>query len=138
MNFENANPKDWMKYVGKRRTFFKTKIGGREVKVRVHFKPKEESYITWYLAVKRDPSEEAEGKQWTTPWLRLKDWEQLGILSLVLSRFCIKRRYMNKESFKRIQAFKKRWKNLVGNDFKNLWSKKVLIRELEDKLLNGI
>jgi hypothetical protein len=107
-------------------------MGGRVVKLRVHFKPEEKGYITWYLAVRRCPAEEAGNKKWTTPWLKLEDWKQLGILSLVLSEFCIKTRYMSKENFKKVQLLKRKWDKFVKHDFKKLNSIKRLIHEFQE------
>lgn len=72
MNFDKASSKNWRKYEGKRITFFKTEIGGRKIRVRVHLKPREEGNIIWYLATRRSPIEEDKENRWTTPWLRAR------------------------------------------------------------------
>jgi len=59
--------------------------------------------------------------------------EQLGFLFLALSKFCMKPRYMDKQTFEEILAFKKKWKHLVDSDFKDLKTRKNLLRELKEK-----
>jgi len=68
VEFENALPDEWKNYISERVTFFRTDLGGRIVKVRVHFKPKDEGYITWYLAIRQAPIEKEKNKKWATPW----------------------------------------------------------------------
>lgn len=119
--------KRWRKYVGKRFTFFETEIDRRIVRVRVYLRPRREGNIIWYLATK------TKGGHWSTTWLHLEDMEQLGFLFLILSKFCAETRYLNKKNFDKIQTFKKRWNRLVDTDFKDLKSKKILIRELMRK-----
>lgn len=142
MKFEKDKSKNWRKYIDKRRSFFETEIGGRKVKVRVYFREDEKNRedekrknIVWYLVTRQNVSEQDKGKQYSTPWLRLDDWRQLGFLCLSLSNFCIENRYMNEESFEKIQSFKKKWDNLVESDFQDLKSGKSLMKELEEKLL---
>ncbi|MCW4005301.1 MAG: hypothetical protein NWF04_01685 [Candidatus Bathyarchaeota archaeon] len=133
-DFENAKPSDWRDYIDEKVTFFRTDLGGRIVKLRVHFKPRHDGYITWYLAVRQTPIEHENNKKWTTPWPRLEDWEQLGILSLLLSHFCIKKRYMNRKNFVEIQNMKRNWESLVKEDFEGLKNKKAFIAEIALKL----
>jgi len=134
MRFEDDKPRNWRKYVDKRRSFFETEIGGREVKVRVHFRPSKEGNIMWYLAARRSPAEEKKEKDWTTPWLTLEDWKQLGFLCLALSKFCVEPRFMDETSFEEIQGFKRNWDSLVKRNFRALNSRRPLMKELEEVL----
>jgi hypothetical protein len=59
--------------------------------------------------------------------------EQLGFLFLVLSKFCAGTRYMNEQAFNEIWAFKRKWKRLVDSNFRDIKSRKALLRELEQK-----
>jgi len=117
---------DWRRYVGKPLSFFKTEIDGRIVKVSANLRPK--GNIMWQLATKTKI-----GENWCTPWLSLEEMEQLGFLFLVLSEFCKKPRFMNKETFEEIQAFKKKWNRLVDRAFRDLKTRRTLLRELKQK-----
>jgi len=119
---------DWSKHVGKKLQFFETEIGGRIVRVSANLRPKEDGNIMWQLATKTKI-----GGHWSTPWLCLEDMEQLGFLLLALSKFCEKPSYMNEETFGEIISLKKKWKRLVDRGFKDLKSRKALLKELKQK-----
>nr|MDO8100001.1 hypothetical protein [Candidatus Njordarchaeota archaeon] len=120
--------KNRTEHIGEKITFFETKVGGRIVRVSANLRPKNEGNITWQLATRTKV-----GVHWSTTWIRLEDMEQLGFLFLALSKFCVRNRYMSKETYNEIMVFKKKWKRLVDRAFRDLKTRKALLRELKEK-----
>jgi len=100
---------NWRSYADKKKTFFETEKGGRILRVRVHFRPREEGNILWYLATK------TKSGSWAKFYLKLEEMEELGLLFLLLSKFCGETMWMDKESFTKIQNLKEVWENLQAN-----------------------
>jgi len=99
--------RDWKDNVDRKETFFETEKGGRILKFRVHLRPKEEGNILWYLATK------TKSGHWSKFYLTIEEMEELGLLFLLVSRFCEETMWMNKESFTKIQNLKKVWEHLT-------------------------
>ena len=97
----------WWKYINKKLTFFETEKGGRKLRVRVHLKSKKDGNIVWYLASK------SKSGHWSKFYLRLEEMEELGLLFLLLSKFCAETMWMNEKSFDRIWDFHGVWKHLT-------------------------
>jgi len=98
---------NWKKRVGKRITFFETEKGGRILRVRVHLRSAEEGNILWYLATR------TKSGRWSKFYLKLEEMEELGLLFLLLSRFCGETMWMDKKSFSKIRNLLKVWENLT-------------------------
>jgi hypothetical protein len=98
---------DWRNNVGKRDTFFETEKGGRILRFRVHLRPREEGNILWYLSTK------TKSGHWSKFYLTIEEMEEMGLLFLLVSRFCEETMWMNKQSSTKIQNLKKVWENLT-------------------------
>jgi hypothetical protein len=97
----------WRNNVDRKETFFETEKGGRILRLGVHLRPKKEGNILWYLSTKTKLG------HWAKFYLTLDEMEQLGLLFLLVSRFCEETMWMNKESFTKIQNLKKVWEHLT-------------------------
>lgn len=98
--------RNWRKYIDKRMTFFETEKGGRILRVKVDLRPEEEGNILWYLASKTKTG------RWSKFYLKLEEMEELGLLFLLLSKFCAETMWMNRKSFSKIRNFQRVWKHL--------------------------
>ncbi len=93
-------------YRDERISFFATEKGGRILKLRVHLRPTQEGNILWYLFTKDlDGNEERF-------LLKLEEMNRLGLLLLLLSKFCINTEYLSERSVRRILDFERFWKAL--------------------------
>lgn len=92
-------------------TFFETEKGRRILRVKVHLRPEEDGNIVWYLA-----SQTKTGR-WARFYLKLEEMGELGLLFLLLSRFCSETMWMNERSFSKIRDFQRVWKQLSQTDF---------------------
>jgi len=114
MQYDESRGKDylmaewnWRNNVDKRETFFETEKGGRKLKFRVHLRPKEEGNILWYLATITKYG------HWAKFYLTIDEMEKLGLLFLLVSRFCEETMWMNKQNFAKIKNLKKVWEHLT-------------------------
>jgi len=98
---------NWKSYIDKKETFFETEKGKRKLRVRVYFRPEEKGNILWYLSTR------TESGHWSKFYLKLEEMEELGLLFLLLSKFCGETMQMNRDSFTKIQNFKKVWEHLT-------------------------
>ena|SRR4030067_2352690 len=97
---------NWKKYVGREETLFETEKGGRILKVGVEYKSQEDGNIMWYVKTK------TKSGKWARLYLKLEEMEEVGLLLLLLSKFCAPTIFMDKKSFAKIQNFKQAWENL--------------------------
>ena len=102
---------NWRNNIGKKETFFETGKGGRILRFRVHLRPREEGNILWYLSTK------TKSGHWSKFYLTLEEMEELGLLFLLVSRFCEETMWMSKESFAKIRNLKKVWESLTEVSF---------------------
>lgn len=99
---------DWIVHIDESEVFFETKKGNRILRVRVHFRPKKEGNIVWYLETRTES-----GNSYIQYILTLEDMEKLGLLFLLLSKFCGNSMSMSGEAFAEIRNFKKVWEHLT-------------------------
>jgi len=95
--------RDWKGHKDTKETFYELEKGGRILKVRVHLRPQEEGNILWYLSIGTKTG------HWAKFILKLEEMEELGLLLLLLSKFCTEKIYMDRESFNKIQSLKQVW-----------------------------
>ncbi len=96
----------WKSFSDKKETFFETEKGGRILKIGVHYRSEDEGNIMWYLKTRSKAGE------WTQIYLSLDDMEEVGLLLLILSKFCEPTMFLDRDGFSKIQNFKRVWDNL--------------------------
>ncbi len=93
-------------YKGKRLTFFATNKGSRKLQLKLYLRSREDGNILWYLYTK-----DTRGNP-ERFYLKLEEMDRLGLLLLLLSKFCANTLFLSDRSVKRILEFEAFWREL--------------------------